>query len=178
LTIKKHYMIAALLLAVSGMACKGKHNRVTVQNEEQDTGPRMASVVRMNDSKASVQLLKGFHSVENDSWRWTEGKFSVLLRTPLAAAQRGASLTLAFTVPDLIIQKLKDITLTASIDGMVLKSAEYKKAGAYVFSADVPASMLSGESVKVDFALDKSLPPDVDLRELGIIASSVGLSPR
>jgi hypothetical protein len=178
LKTKKSYIIAALFLTLTGIACKGKHNRVTVQNEEQDTGPRMASTIRMNDTKASAQLLKGFHSVENDSWRWTEGKFSVLLRTPLAAAQRGATLNLAFNVPDLIIQKLKDITLTASIDGMALKSAEYKTAGSYMFSADVPASMLTGESVKIDFALDKSLPPDVDLRELGIVVTSVGVSPR
>lgn len=169
--------MATLLLTLAGIACKGKYNRVTVQNEEQDAGPRIVSTVRMNDSRATAQLLKGFYSLENNSWRWTARNFSVLLRTPLAAAQRGATLNLAFNIPDLIAQKLKDVTITASIDGMTLKSAQYKAAGSYVFSAEIPASMLSTESVKIDFALDKSLPPDVDVRELGIIVTSVGISP-
>jgi hypothetical protein len=166
--------LALAALAVTG--CQGKHSRVTVQNEEQDAGPRMVSTIRMNDAKADAQLLSGFHSIENNSWRWTAGKFSVLLRTPLAAAQRGATLTLAFNIPDLVIQKLKSITLTASIDGMALNSAEYKAAGPYVFSADVPLAVLKTESVKIDFALDKSLPPGIDKRELGIVATSVGLA--
>src|SRR5438105_189836 len=83
---------AALVILLTGFSCTGKHNRVTVQNEEADTGPRMVSTVRMNDSKAGAQLLSGFYPVENDGWRWTAGRFSVLLRTPLAAAQRGATL--------------------------------------------------------------------------------------
>src|ERR1019366_5414758 len=122
----KRYIIAALFLTLSGVACKGKHSRGTVQNEEQDTAPRMASTVRMNDSKAGAQLLNGFYSVENQQWRWTAGRFSILLRTPLAAAQRGATLTFAFNIPDVVIQKLKNITITASMDGMALKSTEYQ----------------------------------------------------
>jgi hypothetical protein len=165
-----------LPLAVASVACQGKHSRVTVENEEGDAGSRVVSTVRMNDAKASTQLLSGFYAIENNSWRWTAGKFSVLLRTPLAAAQRGATLTLTFTIPDVVIQKLKDITLTASIDGMTLNSAQYKAAGANIFTADVPVAMLNTESVKVDFVLDKSLAPDVDKRELGIIATSVGLA--
>lgn len=174
----RRYMIAAFVLTLAGAGCKGKHNRVTVQNEEPDTGPRMLSTVRMNDSKAGVQLLSGFYSIENDSWRWTGRRFSVLLRTPLAAAQRGATLSFSFTVPDIVIQKLRNITLTASINGMTLSSADYNKAGPFVFSTEVPASLLPAETVKIDFALDKSLPPEIDKRELGIIASSVGISAR
>jgi hypothetical protein len=178
LETKRRYFIAVLFLILTGVSCKGKHNRVTVQNEQPDDGPRTVSTVRMNDSKAGAQLLSGFYSVENSSWRWTAGKFSVLLRTPPAAAQGGGALSLAFSVPDLVIRKLNNVTITASINGMPLRSAEFKAAGSYIFSADVPASMLTTESVKVDFALDKNLPPGVDSRELGIIATSVALSPR
>jgi hypothetical protein len=176
--MKKTYFVATMLLMLTGLGCEGKHSRVTVQNEEQDAGPRMVSTVAMGDPKASAQLLKGFHGIENGSWRWTARNFSVLLRTPLAAAERGATLNFAFTVPDLVIRRLKNITLTASVNGMTLKSAEYTATGAYTLSADIPNSMLSAESVKVDFALDKSLPPDVDVRELGVIATSVGISPK
>jgi hypothetical protein len=175
LEIKKSCLIGALVLTLGGVACKAKHDAVVVQNEE-DTTPRMASVVRMNDTKNSVQLLNGFYPIEGGAWRWTAGKFSVLLRTPPGAAQQGATVTLDFTIPDVVIQKSKDITLTASVNGMMLQSTGYKSAGAEKFTADVPTSALTGDTVKVDFALDKTLPPGVDKRELGIIATSVGIA--
>jgi hypothetical protein len=42
----------------------------------------------------------------------------------------------------------------------------------------MPASLLTGESVKVDFAVDKTMRPDGDKRDLAIIANSVGISPK
>jgi len=174
----KRYLPLLLLLTLSSVACTGKHGRVTVQNEEPDTGPRMASTVQMNDPHATAQLLSGFYAVENNMWRWTAGKFSVQLRTP-PAAQSGATLALSFTIPDAIVQKLKNIRVTASINGMELKSQAYDTPGPYVFSADVPASLLTGESVKVDFAVDQTMRPDGgDKRDLAIIANSVGISPK
>ena len=170
-------LLIVLLLALTGAACKGKHSRVTVQNEEPDTGPRVASTVRMNDPHAAAQLLSGFYAVENNMWRWTAGKFSVQLRTPLAAPN-GATLTLSFTIPDVIVQKLKNIKVTASINGMELKSQSYDTAGPYTLSADVPASLLTGESLKADFTVDKTMRPDGDVRDLGIIANSVAISPK
>jgi hypothetical protein len=169
----------AALLSLSGIACKGKHNNLAaVQNEEPDRGPQLISNVRMNDTSAGVQLLSGFYPVESGAWRWTAGKFSVLLKTPPGAAQSGATLSFAFAVPDAVIEKLKTVKLTASVDGMPLKSEEYSKAGAQVFGADLPASMLTPDSIKFDFALDKSIPPGVDKRELGVVATSVGLIPK
>jgi hypothetical protein len=164
----------ALTAALSGAACSGKHEAVTVQNEE-EVGAKLLSTVRMGDTKADSQLLSGFYNVEN-GWRWTAGKFTTILKTPLGASQRGAILSLDFTIPEVISQKLKDITLTASINGMALKSSAYKEPGKYTYTADVPASMLTADTVKVDFALDKSLPPGVDRRELGVIATSVGIA--
>jgi hypothetical protein len=175
LETKKRYLIAVLALMLGGAACRGKHSVVAVQNEEYTT-PRMASTVRANDAKLGLQLLSGFFPIEGSAWRWTAGKFSVMLRTPDGAAQRGGTVSFDFTIPDVVIQHSKDITLTASINGMMLKSAEYKAAGAETFTADVPTSMLTADSVKVDFALDKTLPPSVDKRELGVIATSVGIS--
>jgi hypothetical protein len=100
----------------------------------------------------------------------------VLLYSPPGSEQSGATLTLAFTIPDAAARNLGPVTLTASIDGMALQSARYDKAGSYTFGADVPPSMLTTDSVKVDFALDKSFRMNGDVRELGIIAASVGLT--
>lgn len=162
------------LLALTGAACKGKHSRVTVENEE--PAPRMASVVRMTDPTAGKQLVSGFFAVEANSWRWTAGKFSAVLGTPPTAAQNGATLTFAFSIPEVAIQKLKDVSLTASVNGMTLKTSKYDKSGPNIFTADVPPSLLTGDSVKIDFSLDKTLPPNIDLRGLGVIATSVGIT--
>jgi len=165
-----------LLLALGSAACQGKHDRVILENEQPDAGQRPVSLILMNDSKASAQLLSGFYPVENGAWRWTAGKFSVLLATPPGAAQSGATLTLALTVPDAVITKLKDTTLTALINGTKLQSTKYTKPGPYVYTADVPSSLLTANTVTVDFALDKSMAPGVDKRELGIVTSSVSLN--
>ena len=136
----------------------------------------MASAFKMNDPAAPAQLLHGFYGVESGSWRWTTGKFSVFLRSPLAAAQRGGTLTFSFSIPDISIQKLKSITLTAAVGPTALKSETYTKSGAYTLTADVPAELLTKEATTFDFSLDKSMPPgSVDQRELGVIATAVGL---
>lgn len=181
---RQHRFVALLSLTAIALAgCRGKHQRAVVQNEEPvDTTPRIASALRMSDTFASDQLLHGFYGVEGGAWRWTAGKFTVALRPPLASAQRGAMLTFAFSIPAVVIQKLHDLTLTASVGNTKLKSETYAKAGNGTFSADVPpgllspAALLNQDKLVVDFALDKSLPPSpADQRELGVIAVSVGL---
>jgi len=173
----KRPVVLLLVLAAGIVSCQGKHSRVAVQNEE-ETSPQLASVVRMADSAAKTQLISGFYGLENNSWRWTAGKFSALLRTPAGAAQGGATVTFAFTVPDVSIQKLGPISLTAMVNGMVLKTEQYEKPGMEIFAADLLPAMLATDSVKVDFVLDKTLPPGTDKRELGVIATSVGISPK
>ena len=77
---------AALLvasLALAPVACK-RHKRVTVLTEEE--GPALASMVATADPHAAAQLLTGFYGIEQNSWRWTAGRFSVVLRPPRTAA--------------------------------------------------------------------------------------------
>jgi hypothetical protein len=177
----KNRLAVLLVLTLSGAACTGKHNSVTVQNEEPpaSTKPALASVVRMNDPQTSAQLVKGFYSIEGGSWRWTAGKFAARLQIPPGAAQSGATLNLNFSVPDAVLQKLGKITITGSINGMALKPAEFEKSGPAIYTADIAPSQLTGDSVEVDFALDKSIPPGAtDRRELGVIATSVALVPK
>jgi hypothetical protein len=157
-------------------ACRGKHNRATVRNEEPEGGPRIASSLKMSDAAATAQLLRGFYGVEGGAWRWTAGAFTALLRPPIASAQRGATLSFAFSIPDIVIEKLKAVTLTASLGPAKLKSETYSKPGSYTFTAEIPPDKLAKEAVTIDFALNKSLPPgSVDQRELGVIATSVSL---
>jgi hypothetical protein len=170
--------VFALAFTLLAAGCKGKRNRVSVQNEE-ESAPRVASTVKMNDVRASAQLASGFYSLESNAWRWTAGKFSVVLRPPVTAPERGALLKFEFSLPDAVFKKTGPITLTASIQGTKLKPQRYSASGSYTYAVDVPPNLLSGETVPVDFALDKYLPPGTgDQRELGVIASSVGFEPK
>ena len=82
-------------------------------------------------------------------------------------------------VPEPVIQKLKSIKLSASVEGVALPGETYSKPGGYVYSQEVPAKALAKNVVVVDFKLDKCVPPgDVDRRELGVVMTAVGFEAR
>jgi hypothetical protein len=124
-------------------------------------------------------LVSGFYPIEAGAWRWTKQRFSVLLAPPAGAAQKGAWLRVRVTAPDGLIAKLGTITLAANVSGQELAPETYSAAGAYTYERDVPANLLRGESARVDFALDKVMPPaGPELRDLGIVVTSAGLEPK
>jgi hypothetical protein len=128
------------------------------------------------DPAASVQLGRGFYAVENDSWRWTARSFSVTVRPPKKAAANGARLVFKFAIPEAVMNRVKAMKLTAKVNGTELPAEEYTNAGDHTYSRDLPASLMRTEAVTVDFALDKFLPPSpADDRELGVVASLIGL---
>jgi hypothetical protein len=168
--------ILVLSLAIAPMGCR-RHRRVTVQTVEE--APMLASVVATADPHAVKQLAGGFYGVEQNSWRWTAGRFSVLLRPPRTAARNGAVLQLKFAIPDVALSKLKGVSLSAYVNGTALSPETYSQAGQFIYSRDVPANLLAGDVVRVEFSLDKTLPPSAtDRRELGVVASTVGFQPK
>ena len=174
---RRKLTIAATLFAISlNLACSGKHS-TTVQNDEGEpvANSPFVSVLKMSDPSAKDQLAKGFYALEGNAWRWTAGDFSVTLKTPPGAAQKGATLTLALTASDTVLKQVHSQTLAASVGATVLKSEKYVDAGRHTFTADIPASALTGDTVTINFSLDNSLPPAVDKRALGVIVSSVGI---
>jgi len=165
------FLLAALLLAP--VACKRKSVKVGGTDEET---PRVRSVLAMGDPKVEPQLVNGFYGIEAGAWRWTGKQFTVTLRPPFGAAQKGAKLTVKLTVPDVAIQKMKSVSLSANVAGTALAPETYTMTGDYTYVRDVPADILGGDVVRVDFQLDKSMPPSGgDIRELGLIVLSVGL---
>ncbi len=166
--------LAALPLLVAPLGCK-RQRKVKVQQTEEEP-PRLASMVHVSDPRSEGQLVSGFYTVEQNAWRWAQKKFSVILRAPLGGAQRGATLNLKFTIPDVITQKLGKITLSASVNGSPLKPDTYDKPGEYTYSRDVAPNLLTGDTVRVDFAVDKAIEPsEADARELAVVVLSVGL---
>ena len=76
---------------------------------------RFCPSVHAADPKSSIQLIKGFHGVEQNSWRWTMGRFAVTLKPPTGPPSKARPLVLKFSIPDAVLQKTKTMTLTASV---------------------------------------------------------------
>jgi hypothetical protein len=163
--------LAALLWAPLGC----KHKKPAAQQIVQESA-RIPTTVHMGDPRAAGQVVSGFYDIEDGAWRWTGKQFVVELGTPLGAAGRGATLELQFSIPPVVIQKNPSITLSASVDGNLLPSETYTKPGDYVYKKDVPASLMSAESVKVAFEVDKTMTPGgADSRVLGVVATTASL---
>jgi hypothetical protein len=166
-----------LALALAPLGCKREPKTVKVVTTESEA-PALASTVRTSEASQEPQLLNGFYGIEANSWRWTGKEFSVLLRTPPGAAQSGGALSVALTVPEVAL-RAGPLTLSASVEGSPLPPETYSKSGQYELKRDVPASALSKDAVRIQFSLDKSIPPaGAERRELGVIVTSVGLQPK
>jgi len=164
-----------LTMAFAPLGCKRKQASV------QPAGgpPVMASTVHMGDPQTANQLIIGFYGIEDNAWRWTGRRFSLVLHPPFGASQKGGTLQLRLTVPPVIAEKLKAITLSATVAGAALPPETYTQAGDYTYTRDVPPALLAGDSVRVDFQLDKSMPPSgADLRELGVVVLTAGIEPK
>jgi hypothetical protein len=147
--------------------------------ETDESGVDILSTVHMADPKTAIQLLKGFHAVEHNAWRWTMGAFAVTLKPPPGAKENGATLTMKFALPDAVISTVKSTTLTATVAGKQVGSQTYNAAGDHMFTADIPAAALTSDAVIVDFALARFLPAGTaDPRELGLVASTISLDPK
>src|SRR5204863_8603551 len=131
--------------------------RVSVPPTDEESAT-LSSVIFMADAKSAPQLLKGFHSVEGNSWRWTMGHFAVALRPPRNAAVRGATLRLKFSLADAVISSTKNITLSCSVNGTPLPPETYTQAGEFEYTRDVDPKLLAADAVNVEFALDKFIP--------------------
>jgi hypothetical protein len=169
--------LVAALLAVALCAAAGCHRRKKAEPEAAaETGPRIASTVHLGDPKSAPQLIGGFYDIESGAWRWTGKQFTVELGVPFGAAQKGAALVLDLTVPPVVIEKGKSVTLAAAVDGNPLPPETYQTPGDYTYRREVPAALLGHDSVRVTFTLDKTVQAGGgDLRDLGIIATTVGL---
>ncbi len=166
-------MLCALVLAP--ISCKKSKKTARVETVEEDS-TQLQPVISAGDPKAAVQLLKGFHEIEADGWRWTKGSFAVTLKTPPNAAQKGAKLKLSFTLPDAVLSKTGPVTLKAKLNGVDLDPQTYAQAGQLAYERDIPGTSLNAPGVTFDFALDKFLAAgQVEQRELGLIVTTIGL---
>jgi hypothetical protein len=160
-----------LLLFTTG-GCKRKKPSQAA-SDELVTG--LATVLNTADPRAAPQLLRGFHAIEGNAWRWTAGEFAAVLKPPAGADQKGATLVFRFAVPETSIRQLHSVTLSASVNGAPLPPETYASPGEHTYSRDVSPEALKKDTATVDFTLDKYLHPNgAERRELGVVASMIG----
>jgi hypothetical protein len=165
-------MLCAVLLA----GCK---RRAHAEDAPKEAPAELLSVFQVADPRAAVQMTRGFHALEGNSWRWTASRFRVVLAAPPAAAEKGARLELKFSIPDVIFDRLGAITLSASFDGERLEPESYTQPGEHTYTRPIAPRAFGGGAVSVEFATDKSLPPTSDdTRELALIVTALGLQPQ
>jgi hypothetical protein len=134
-----------------------------------------SNMIRVADPRVATRLVKGFYSTDNAYWRWTAREFSIILNPPKGSAQRGALLVLRYAIVEGVLANLKTMDLSIAVDGVALPRQHYDKPGQFTLRLDVPPEALRFDPVRVDFTLDKALPPSGrEVRELGIIVSEVG----
>ena len=168
-------ILAVSVLMFCSAGCNRNRSKADATIEEALPSKTEQIMIQANDPAASAQLIKGFHTLEQGRYRWTMGQFSVILRPPAQASERGARLILQLAIPESSIQKLKSVKLSASVEGVALPEETYTKPGGHAYSRDVPPQVLAKRVVTVNFKLDKYLPPgDLDRRELGVVMTAVG----
>ena len=166
-------LLAALILALA--ATQGCRKPKKKEPVALDDTSGILSVIQASDPRATVQLLRGFHELENNAWRWTAGEFAVALRPPSGAAQKGARLILKFNLPENVLAKLQNVSISAKVNGADLAPQTYSTSGPMTYDREVPAASLNAESVTATFKLDKFIPAnESDQRDLGVIMTLVG----
>jgi hypothetical protein len=117
------------------------------------------------------EKFDGFYPPEPGGWRWTKRQFEVTF-----ASTGPARLILQVYVPDVSIQKLGQVTLTAHLGVHDLGPQTFRQAGQFTYEREIAAGWMKPGGNRFEFALDKELPPSAsDGRELGIVVASVGL---
>lgn len=116
-----------------------------------------------------IEFLQGVHPPEPGDWRWTGRKFSVRIwRSPLDQASSSISLF----IPDITVSSLGPVTVSASVNGTDLPAIVLGHPG--VHEMPIPPHLFIQGSARVDFALDRALPPDeIDQRERGLVLPSL-----
>ncbi len=136
----------------------------------------LLSKVHVADPRGAVQLLDGFYAVEQGAWRWTKKAFSVALKPPPPLPDQPVTLELRLTVPEVSIQRLRTLTLSAAVSGVPVGAETFDEPGDYTFTKSVPAEALDQAIAKVEFRLDQAIAAgEIEARELGLVASSIAL---
>lgn len=134
-----------------------------------DHDERAFCLLKSHYGHQHLELLSGWHPVEDSGWRWTEKQFAA--RAESRVGGKHCRLEMRVFAPPLIVEKFGSITLQAKIDGVEVQPLVMKEEGIHLFIRKIPHP---SSTTSVVFQLDHALGPDTPYaRELGIIVASL-----
>jgi tRNA (mo5U34)-methyltransferase len=115
-----------------------------------------------------IELLSGWHALEEGSWRWTAPRFSVALKPSTSAR----TLEFRFSVPAAAFAQTGPLVLSVSVDGERLPPLIVEREGTHVYSQRLPVGVVAHGRTCLEFSLDKPYRPGgEDTRELGVVVA-------
>jgi len=171
-------VVLFLVCAAFGCRSKGKAPAASTPasepRQEPALPPAMVFELRVADAGLKDRLLRGFYEGTN-AWKWTGRQFAVLLDAP-PPLDAPTYLVLDFNAPDELMKVVKEVTVTARVNGEVVGSQKYSASGRYFFQCSVPLPLLKKSPAEVEFELDRAAKDPDNGRELGLIVVNVRLS--
>ena len=134
-----------------------------------DRDERAFCLLKSHYGYQHLDLLEGWHPVEDSGWRWTERHFAA--RATSRVGMKHSKIAMRVFAPPLVIEKFGSVTLRAKIDDVEVQPLVIRDPGIHEFIRKIPKP---SESTSVVFHLDRALGPEAGYsRELGIIVASL-----
>jgi len=134
-----------------------------------DHDERAFCLLKSHYGHQHLDLLQGWHPVEESGWRWTERQFAA--RATSRVGMKHSKIAMRVFAPPLVIDKFGSITLRARIDDIEVQPLVIREPGVHEFVRKIPKP---SEATSMVFQLDRALGPDSGYsRELGIIVASL-----
>jgi tRNA (mo5U34)-methyltransferase len=116
-----------------------------------------------------LDLLEGWHHVEDSGWRWTQQRFAARATSRLGV--KHSRIVMRVFAPPLLIEQFGSITLYAEVDDAEVQPLVMRDPGIHMFVRKIPKP---SEVTSAVFHLDRALGSDTGYsRELGIVVASI-----
>jgi hypothetical protein len=122
------------------------------------------SYLPMNAPEVEHQVVGGVHQLEDNTWRWTTGRVTVLLKAPPRAQPVQATFR--------IVDQAAGARVALSLNGAQIAEASYPAAGLYTLHS-TPVKP-SGPTATLTLVFDKTFRVPGDHRELAAILTGIG----
>jgi hypothetical protein len=134
----------------------------------------VVSDVNVADPALQDRVLRGFYDADK-AWKWTGRIFAVLLDAP-PPPDAPTFLVMDFGTPEELMNVVKEVTVTARVNGEVVGSQKYTAIGRYQLQLKVPARLLKKSPAEVEFELDHAARVDGIAHEIGLNVVEIRLS--
>jgi tRNA (mo5U34)-methyltransferase len=145
--------------------CESGSDPVTAKGDE-----RAFCLLRSRrfEPRMEIELVSGWHALEQESWRWTAPSFSGVAN--LATAAR--TLEFRFSVPAAAFEQTGPRVLSVSVNGESLPPLSVDREGTHAYSQRLPVGLVAHGRTLLEFSLDKPYRPGgKDTRELGVVVA-------